>query len=358
MAADNDNEKTEDPTPHRRSQAREKGNVARSTDLNAAIVMLAAAGGLTMFGLLIADGIAKLLEFFLVAPLGTELNGDQIINLFWRIAEHLMMHVLPFSLFMAIAAVSANLLQVGVLFTSEPLAPKLNRLNPLEGFKRIFSMQSLVKFGISIGKISILATIATMFLMGEVPKFAALHGLEIAFVLGYISDRTVMLAYMLAAALIILAILDFSFQKWKHEQQLKMSKQEIRDEMKNMEGDPLIRQRRREAHAKLAQARELGAVPDADVVITNPTHISVALKYDPSKHPAPVVVAKGVGEIALRIREIAREHNVPIIERKPLARALHRDIKVGQPIPTEMYATFVEIMAYVYKLSGKRLPNM
>src|SRR5262249_50432907 len=159
----------------------------------------------------------------------------------------------------------------------------------------------------------------------------------------------VTLAFQLSSALVFLALLDFLFQRWRFEQDLRMTKQEIRDEMKEMEGDPLIRQRRREAHRKGAQARERQQGRTADRIVTNPTETAVALKYDPEKMPAPVIVAKGMGAIAARIRQIAAENRIPIIERKELARSLYRNVKVGHPIPVEMYQVFVEIMAYVYR---------
>jgi len=169
----------------------------------------------------------------------------------------------------------------------------------------------------------------------------------------YVEGAVVKLAFQLSSALVFLALLDFLYQRWKLEQDLRMSKQEVRDELKEMEGDPVMRQRRREAHRKVAQARELRQVRTADVVITNPTEIAVALKYDPEKMAAPIVVAKGMGEIAASIRRIAAENRIPIIERKEVARSLYRTIKVGQPVPIEMYQVFVEIMAYVYHVTGR-----
>ena len=221
----------------------------------------------------------------------------------------------------------------------------------------IYLLNGLVKLGVSLAKLSLLVLIAVWFSYLVFPSFLALMGAPPETILRDIFNSTIELGLLLALALIILGGLDFAFQKWKHEKDLMMSKQEIREEMKSMDGDPLIRQRRREAHRKLAMSQELSKVATADVVITNPTHISIAIKYDPESMPAPVVVAKGAGEIAFQIRKIANEHGIPIIERKALARQMYRDVKTGQEIPFELYEVFVEIMAYVYSLTGKTMPD-
>lgn len=353
MASDDTGDKTEEPTDKRRAEAREKGNVAKSTDLNAAILMLAACGALLFLGSDLMNSMAGVLASGLGGDKLLTLNSSDAVDIFWKFFQHLAASMMPFMLFMFVVALAVNLGQIGFLFTTTPLEPKFDRLNPISGFKRIFSIQSMVKLGVSVGKIIVLVGISAYFISTVLPIIDALNMAETSEIIRFISWKVLQLAFFLALSLISLAVLDFMFQRWKHEQDLKMSKQEIRDEMKNMEGDPQIRARRREAHRKLAEARDIAATADADVVLTNPTHYSVALKYDPQIHSAPVVVAKGIDEIALRIREVARENNVPIIERREVARALYRDVKVGQPIPADMYEVFVEIMAYVYKLTGK-----
>ncbi|MCA9016300.1 MAG: EscU/YscU/HrcU family type III secretion system export apparatus switch protein, partial [Planctomycetaceae bacterium] len=256
-----------------------------------------------------------------------------------------------------IAAVLLNIVQVGFLISPDVLQIKWERLNPMEGAKRILSVRGLVKLAVSLAKLSLLVFIATWFSYLVFPNFLALMGASPETILRDIFNSTIELGILLALALIVLGGADYAFQKWKHEKDLMMSKQEIREEMKSMEGDPLIRQRRREAHRKLAMSQELSKVATADVVITNPTHISIAIKYDPESMPAPVVVAKGAGEIAFQIRKIANEHGIPIIERKALARQMYREVKTGQEIPFELYEVFVEIMAYVYNLTGKSMPD-
>jgi flagellar biosynthetic protein FlhB len=244
------------------------------------------------------------------------------------------------------------------LIAPEALQPQFGRLNPLSGFRRIFSVAALMRLGVSLAKLAIVVGIAVWSIGAILPQVSQLIGLAPGATLVFMEGALVKLAFQVSAALVFLALLDFLYQRWRLEQDLKMSRQEIRDEMKEMEGNPLVRQRRREAHKKVAQARELHRVQTADVVVTNPTEIAVAIKYDPAKMPAPVVVAKGMGVIAARIRRIAIENRVPIIERKELARSLYRTSKVGQPIPVEMYQVFVEIMAYVYKLTGRTPPGL
>lgn len=353
MADDQQGDKTEEPTQKRRQDARRKGNVARSMDLTAAALMTAAASVMFFMGGGIFQSCMELLSHQLAGPSFLTISNGLAIQQFWGIAQWGAWTVLPLMVTMMLVAILINVSQVGFLAATESLQPKFNRLNPIEGAKRILSLTGLVKLAVNIGKIVVLVSVAGYFIYSELPSLIQMAGSEPPIVVARIGRAIVELAFLLALALICLALLDFAYQRWKYEQDLKMTKQEVRDEMKNMEGDPHIRQRRKEAHRKLAQARELQQVPDADVVVTNPTHIAVALKYDPEKMPAPTVVAKGMGEIAGRIRQIAAQHGVPILERKELARALYRDVKVGQVIPVDLYEVFVEIMAYVYRLTGR-----
>ncbi|MEO1995525.1 MAG: flagellar biosynthesis protein FlhB [Planctomycetaceae bacterium] len=365
-------DKTEEPTERRRNEARQKGNVARSVDLNAAGLMLAVAMVLMFFGGQLALSLAEFLRVSIEVaadPISREtaydLDRAYVVTTFRDILSVLARIVLPMMVSLFAAAVALNVLQVGFLLSPEALQVKWSRINPLEGLKRIISFQGLVKLAVSLLKLALLVAIGAWVLVDQLPYSmdwadgvvgppapgaVPVDALMIATDIG---DNLVMLAFLLALALVILGLMDFAFQKWKHEQDLKMTKQEVRDEFKQMEGDPTLRQRRRDAHRKIAQARELNQVQDADIVITNPTHIAVALQYDPETMPAPIVVAKGMGLIADRIRKIAVSHGVPIIERKPLARSLYHDVKVGQAIPIEMYEAFVEIMAFVYELAGE-----
>ncbi|MEX0718883.1 MAG: flagellar biosynthesis protein FlhB [Planctomycetaceae bacterium] len=356
--ADEFGEKTEQPTDRRRSDSREKGNVARSTDLNAAAHLLAAAAAIAFLGIPVVNALGEMAVGYWSQPGWLRIDIGGVTGEFFEIARTLAGALFPWLSLMFVVALGVNLAQVGFLLSPEAVQPKLSRINPLQGAQRIFSIQAIVKLAGSLAKLIVLTVIAGLFTAAQLPALIALSGNEPPAILLAIKSSMSTLGFQLAGALVVLALLDFAYQKWKFERDLRMTKQEVRDEMKQMEGDPMIRHRRREAHRKLAQARELSNVAQVDVVITNPTHIAVALKYRPEEMDAPTVVAKGMGEIAARIRAIAVEHRIPIIERKELARALYRDVKVGRPVPMEMYEVFVEIMAYVYRISGRKSPDL
>jgi flagellar biosynthetic protein FlhB len=356
MSEENE-DRTEDPTEHRRAEAREKGNVAKSGDLTAAALMLAAAAAV----LTLAPPLSRELAGHTAASLSSvklQVDQDWALQLANETATSLGGAVLPVLVLTGLVSLGANLVQTGFLFAPDAVQPKFSRISPLAGAKRILSVRALAKLAVSLGKLGLLAAITILVVWWSLPEFLLLTGAEPGGIASLIHEATARLAFALAAALLVLALLDFGFQKWKHEQELRMTKQEVRDEMKNMEGDPQIRHRRREAHRKLTQSRELQAVKKADVVVTNPTHYAVALRYDPATMSAPVVVAKGVDELALQIRKIATEHGVPILERPALARTLYASVKIGRSIPVDLYEAFVEIMAYVYRITGKTPANL
>lgn len=358
MSTDEFGERTEQPTERRRTQARERGNVARSVDLTAAGLMLGAATVFYVLAVPMARALAELTAGLLRSAGRPRLDQADVVEHFRNILQVIAPSLLAVLLTMMLTAFIWNVVQVGILIAPEALQPQFGRLNPLSGFRRIFSITALMRLTGSLAKLAVVVGIAVWSIGSILPHVTQLIGLQPGATLIFMEGALVKLAFQLAAALVFLALLDFLYQRWRLEQDLKMTRQEIRDEMKEMEGNPLVRQRRREAHKKVARARELHQVRTADVVITNPTEIAVAIKYDPAKMPAPVVVAKGMGVIAASIRRIAIENRVPIIERKELARAMYRTIKVGQSIPIEMYQVFVEIMAYVYKLTGRTPPGL
>jgi flagellar biosynthetic protein FlhB len=365
--ADDFGDRTEDPTEFRREEARRKGQVARSADLNAAGGMLAAALVMLLFGLSGTKALAEILHHGLTTP-GITLESGDVVRLLSHLLESIAPIVLPVMALMVLAGIGLNFMQFGFLLTWEAVQFNFARVNPLSGFRRLFSLQSVMRLGVSLGKLAVIVGIAVLFFSSAMPEAVEYVELEwqttealdadepfreqgvVPPLMAYVWTAAIRLAFFMAGALIVLGVADFFFQRWKHTRDLRMTRQEVRDELKSFEGDPHTRMR---IHRRLAQARELGQVPQADVVITNPTHIAVAIKFDPKTMNAPTVVAKGQGEIARKIREIAASHRIPIIERKPLARALYQQVKVGQEIPLEMYEVFVEIMAYVYQVSGK-----
>ncbi len=355
MAEDSEGgDKTELPTDRRREEVRERGNVARSVDLSVAASVVAAAGVLYFFGSGIARMQVDLLRSSLSAPAWTTMDVGKLSVELWKLAGPLAAAVLPALALVVVAAVAVNAAQVGFVISTEALSPNFERLNPLAGMKRLFSLQSTVRMAGNVLKLVVACAIVAGFVVGRLPEF--LHSIDLDTV-GFcrqLGGWLVALAFQLSLGLFVLAVLDYGFQLWKFEQDIKMTKQEVRDEMRHMEGDPHIRQKRREAHRKLVNARQVQQAKNADVVITNPTEIAVAIKYDATKMEAPIVLAKGKDHLAARIRKVAAENGIPIVEKKPLAQALYRMVKVGQPIPTELYEGVAEILAYVYRLSKGR----
>jgi len=346
-------EKTEAPTPRRLQEARQRGQVARSADLSAALGLLAALILLSFYGSTIMAGFGDLLKQS-IARAGTALAGDvhpdENVRLVLR---HIAVMVGPFLLMLVVVAVVVNLLQVGFIFTGHPLLPSLEKLSPLAGFRRLFSKRTAMRLLLSLAKVAVIGTVAGLTIRGFLPRLVNVGDLHFLPVIELGSHLVLVMGLRLAAVLLVLALLDFAYQKYQALQDLRMTKEEVKEELKRMEGDPLVQQRRRAVARQLAAQRMSQAVPQADVVITNPTELAVALKYDHASMPAPKVVARGAGYIARRIREIADEHGVPIVERKTLAQALYKSCEVGDYVPPQLYRAVAEVLAYVFELAGK-----
>jgi flagellar biosynthesis protein FlhB len=354
---DRDGDKTQEATPHRRQEARKQGQVARSQDLGSALLLL-----LGFLVLMMSGG--ELIEYlgrYSAAQLGgnawLSADPDFCVGHFNSTLSDLGRRLLPIFGLLLAGAVAVNLMQVGFLFLPDKLAPDLSRLDPLMGFQRILSLTSVMRLGFGLFKIVVIGVVAGVSLYGHRERILGLTGLAVPQIAGYLLDILLWTSLKIGLALLVLAILDYAFQRWKHEQDLRMTTQEVREEMKNLEGNPEIRARRRQVQRQLAVHRLSSAVPKADVVVTNPTELAVAIQYDPETMAAPVVVAKGAGELAKRIRRIALEHGIPIVEKKPLAQTLYHDVKVDHPVPRAQYAAVAEILAYVYQLKGKKIPS-
>jgi len=354
--ADQDSDKSQDATPHRRQEARDKGEVARSHDLAAALVMLAGLGLLFAWWSSFVDLFGGYAARQLGGPAWLVGDGALVGGEIRGLLGQLATVVLPFLAMLVVIGIAANLLQFGFLLVPEKLMPDLSRIDPLAGFGRIFSLQSLVRLAFGLIKIVIVGWVAWYELSGKYEEVLGLAALSLQHAAAYLTTTIFWTTFKIAAALALIALIDFGFQWWKNEQDMKMTTQEIREEMKNMQGDPQVAARRRQVQRELVKARLKSTVPNADVVVTNPTELAIALKYDPAEMAAPVVLAKGAGVLAARIRQLALEHGIPIIEKKPLAQALYKDVDVGRPIPGALYSAVAEIMAYVYQLKGKTLP--
>jgi flagellar biosynthesis protein FlhB len=351
--ADTDGDKSHDATPHRRQLAREEGQVARSQDLAQAALLLAGAVGVLMLG----GGTAEFLAGYTRQNLGGEawLTADaRFVQDHWQATlRGLSGVVLPLLALSMAAGIALHLAQGGFLFLPAKLAPDLSRVDPLRGLGRVFSLSNLVRLGFSAVKLTVIAAVAYASLAGERERVLALADQSLPQIAAFLAGLLVWTTIKIGGALLALAILDYGFQWWKNEQDLKMTVQELREEMKSTHGDPQIIARRRAVQRQLVLNRLSSSVPKAHVVVTNPTELAVAIQYDAATMQVPVLVAKGAGAIAKRIRQLALEHGIPIIERKPLAQALYRDVELNRPIPTKLYAAVAEVLAFVYRLRGR-----
>lgn len=351
-------EKQHDATQHRRQQAREQGQVARSQDLSSALLLLAAIAALMYFGGGLTEFFVSLAGQQLGGEAGLVMNRDAVIGQWLNLFAGLGKVMLPIFGTIFVIAVLANLGQVGFLFVPSKLGFDVSRINPLQGVKRLASISNVVRLGFGLFKILIVAVVAGWSLWGQRDEILGLTELAPLAIGTFLCEIIFWTCIKIGAALLVLAILDYAFQRWKHEQDLKMTTQEMREEMKSLQGDPQIVARRRAIQRQLALNRMHSAVPEADVVITNPTELAIAIKYDHATMEAPVVTAKGAGTVAQRIRRLALENGVPIVERKPLARAIFQEVEIGQPIPADQYAAMAEVLRYVYELQGKTLPEL
>jgi flagellar biosynthetic protein FlhB len=282
-----------------------------------------------------------------------EFIAEQSRGIFSELAKA----VLPILAALLAVGIGSHLVQFGFLFLPTRLAPDFDRINPLKGFSRIFSLSNLVRLGFGIVKILLVAIVAFWSLYNRRAEIMAVGALEAPQIASFLTSIVLSTSLKIAGALFVVALVDYLFQWWKHEQDLKMTPQEVREELRNLQGDPQVVARRRAVQRQLVLNRLAKAVPKADVVVTNPTELAIAIEYDAATMAAPVVVAKGAGLIAQRIRKLALENGVPIVERKPLAQALYKQVDLNRPIPDTMYAAVAEVLAYVYQLKGKPIPG-
>ncbi len=346
-------EKTEIPTPRRLQESREKGQVAKSTDLAAAAGLLAGLLVLNFYGSAILTGFMDLMCQSLSLD-DAAVTGQLALDQCWRLAyRHIWAILAPIFIILFVVAIVVNLMQVGFLFVSKPITPSFEKISPLSGFKRLFSLRSAMRLVMSLSKVGIITTVAYFTIKSFLPALVGLVGLSFTEVVACGANLMFVLGMRMALVLLVLALLDYAYQKHQMLKDLRMTKEEVKEEMKRMEGDPIMRQRRRNVARQLATQRMSQAVPKANVVITNPTELAIALQYDPDSMYAPKVVARGAGFLAQRIRKIALEYGVPVIERKPLAQALYKSCEVGDYVPPELYKAVAEVLAYVFELAGK-----
>lgn len=346
-------EKTEEPTPRKKEESRKKGQVAKSAELSSVFVILAAFVALKSASPYIYNKLTGYMRYIF-----SELNfrGDFTIASVHAVILNagivFLETTLPVLLAVLVVSLTVSFLQVGFSFSPETIMPQFSRINPISGFGRIFSKRSLVELFKSLVKITVVGYFIYRFIQKETVRIPALMMSELAESFSVLATIIYDLAFQIAMVILVLAILDYGYQWWEHMQSLKMSKQEVKEEMKQTEGNPQIKGKIREKQRAMAMRRMMSEVPKADVVVTNPTHFAVAIKYETGME-APVVIAKGSDFIAQRIREIAKENDVVIVENKPLAQTLFKNAEIGDMIPQDLYKAVAEVLAYVYRLKRK-----
>ncbi len=346
-------ERTEKATGKKRQEARKKGQVAQSREISSAMILLTALGVFYFAGSWIFWNLSGIISGVFQNIGSLRFAGITDASAFsTEYFSQFMLVLLPIFMPIAVVGFVANVMQVGFLISSEAIALKPSKLNPISGMKRFVSLKSMVELGKSIIKVLFIAGIAYLLVKSEIQEFPMLIHREVGQILVFIARVSLKVCFFVCVALIVLAIVDYIYQRWQYEQDLKMTKQEVKDEQKQTYGDPKVKARIRGVQLEMARRRMMEAVPEADVIITNPTRLAIALKFDAREMIAPRVLAKGAGHIAGRIREIAREHQIPVVEEKPLAQALYKMVEIGDYIPAELYRAVAEVLAYVYRLKG------
>lgn len=346
-------EKTEPATAKKRQDARKKGQVAKSMDLPAAFILLFSFLSFLMFGGYMKEKMIKIFHNVYENQLTMDITAANVQVLFVDLVKQGLIILAPIFILVVLVAFIGNYAQIGFMFIGEPLMMKFNKINPIEGFKRIFSLRTVMDFLKSTLKMLIIGYVVYTTLMGEKAKLLGLGHAPLESTFSFIASLTLKLGIKIGAILIVLAIFDYIYQKYEYEKSLKMSKQDIKDEYKKSEGDPLIKGKIRAKQRQMAMQRMMQEVPKADVIITNPTHFAVALKYDSNNMQAPTVIAKGADYVALKIKEVAKKNGIMTMENKPLARAIFAQVEIGESIPAELFQAVAEVLAYVYKMKGK-----
>jgi flagellar biosynthesis protein FlhB len=346
-------EKTEDASSRKLSKAREEGQVAKSIEIPSVFVLIAGVTALYASAFYIYSNLLSVFHFnfnFTKVPLLTNL---ETVRLLAYHTEKIIFILIPVMIPIMIVAMLANFAQVGFVISWKAIEPKLSKLDPINGFKQKFSSRAVVEFVKTLVKVGVISIIAYYAIKGEIVQISRLYDHSIGFILLFILKISFWIFIKVCLIMLVVAILDYAYQKWKFLDDQKMTKKEVKDETKQTEGDPMVKSRIRQLQREAARKRMMADVPDADVVVTNPTRLAVAIKYDSSHMDAPTILAKGAGPVARNIREIAKENNIPLVEDRQLARNLYSSVDIGGEVPTELYQAVAEVLAYVYKLKGK-----
>lgn len=353
MADEQDSgERTEEATPQRREEFRKQGQVAMTRELGSALLLFGSAVVIWFLGRYFSNQIVFIYKQLLGTFAGTYGKTGEFGPVVKFAGLQLLFVVGPVFLVAGALAFAATTLQVGFMTNTESINPNLDKINPINGFKRIFSLRSVVEGIKATIKVSLVGLIAFIILKSEFSTIPRLSDVSIEQLIHYFGSVTTKLLFGIGLFMVALAILDYAYNYWDLEKRMMMTKQEVKEEIKSREGNPQIKARIRRIQRDIATKRMMESVPKADVIITNPTHIAIALKYD-ANLPAPQILAKGADLIAEKIKEIARQNNIPIVENKPLARTIFKTLKIGQVIPRELFHAVAEILAYVYRLKKK-----
>jgi flagellar biosynthetic protein FlhB len=351
MAGDSSQDKTEQPTGKKLDDARRKGNVAQSREIPSVFILSGSIGVLFFAGSWMLGRLTDTMRTMYQRAGTLNMVPESMHTLFWEVFTNSIVVLIPLMLVVVTAGVIGNVAQIGFLITGEKLSPSLAKLNPISGLKKLVSLKSLVELAKSIVKLVIICGIAYVVLNRYLDQIPGLMQLSVDNIIGFIGQVSFQMCFYTCMVLFLMAVLDYAYTKWQHQHDLKMTKQEVKDEHKQREGDPSVKARIRSVQREMARKRMMEAVPEATVVITNPTHLAIALKYEEGM-PAPIVVAKGAGFVAQKIRSIATDNDIPLVENKPLARTIFKSTEIGDFIPAELYRAVAEILAYVYRLKG------
>jgi flagellar biosynthetic protein FlhB len=349
-----DMEKTEEPTSKKIEDARKEGNVPKSQDTSSFVTLLVAVIAVYAFTFFITNRLHYLYEYY-ISFVGTPLTKNIVFEIGFVSLRELVFMIVPIASIVALSGVIAAVMQFGFIFTTKPLTPDLKKIDPIKGFGKLFGMKKLIE-GIKItAKVIIVFSIAFYFLISYIKELPTVINFSMMGQLHWLSEKIVILVLIMLLIFFILGMIDLMIVRYQYFKDLKMSKQEIKDEYKQMEGDPHIKAKIRQVQMQIAQKRMMSELPSADVIITNPTHYAVALRYDKERENAPIVVAKGVDNIALKIKEVGRENLIQIIENPPLARQLYGSAELNEVIPENLYKAVAEVLAFVFKSKNKTL---
>ena len=352
MAQDEQGERTEQATDARREEFRKRGQVVHSRELGSALIFLASAGCIYALSNFFFTNFQDLFTRALGQDMVMQIRQGNFLEALSFSGMKALILIVPTIAISAVVGAASSIMQIGFLNVEDAMSPDFNKLNPVEGFGRIFSMRSLSEGIKSIFKFLLIGFVVYSILKSETSKFGSLLSFSISELVAYLGYVSAKLLVGVGLVMLGLSLADYLFQRWDLEKKMMMTKQEVKEEMKQREGDPLVKARIRRVQKEIANRRMMDAIPKADVVVTNPTHIAVVLKYGENL-PAPQLVAKGADLIAEKIKSIAREHNIPVIENKPLARTIFKTLKIGQVIPRELFVAVAEVLSYVYKLKRK-----